>query len=261
MRRLGRSVAQPGRALCSGRRGRRFESSHSDHSPSAPQAKCPCCVASFRPPWLRRLIAPAGRRDGDQRLRDRLQPGRLARDLPAVAALRGRVDRHRQVVDRRHAARRTALRRPGDHGAVVAHSGGDARLRARAVPARLGRLPGRRRDAEPGGDRLSAHAARCRCTRRGRHCRSATGSSARSMRTPTTGPNTTSASSAGAPSPSVLWCMAAWTSGPIGSSDSRRIADLHRAPVARRRHQWIERTNRYTSHRRRACGPNPRVRT
>ena len=28
-----RSVAQPGRALCSGRRGRRFESSHSDHSP------------------------------------------------------------------------------------------------------------------------------------------------------------------------------------------------------------------------------------
>jgi hypothetical protein len=30
MRRLGRSVAQPGRALCSGRRGRRFESSHSD---------------------------------------------------------------------------------------------------------------------------------------------------------------------------------------------------------------------------------------
>jgi hypothetical protein len=28
--RLGRSVAQPGRALCSGRRGRRFESSHSD---------------------------------------------------------------------------------------------------------------------------------------------------------------------------------------------------------------------------------------
>jgi hypothetical protein len=27
---LGRSVAQPGRALCSGRRGRRFESSHSD---------------------------------------------------------------------------------------------------------------------------------------------------------------------------------------------------------------------------------------
>src|SRR6185312_11017798 len=34
--RLGRSVAQPGRALCSGRRGRRFESSHSDqlHSPA-----------------------------------------------------------------------------------------------------------------------------------------------------------------------------------------------------------------------------------
>ena len=30
MRRLGRSVAQPGRALCSGRRGRRFKSSHSD---------------------------------------------------------------------------------------------------------------------------------------------------------------------------------------------------------------------------------------
>ena len=30
--RHGRSVAQPGRALCSGRRGRRFESSHSDHS-------------------------------------------------------------------------------------------------------------------------------------------------------------------------------------------------------------------------------------
>ena len=30
MARLGRSVAQPGRALCSGRRGRRFESSHSD---------------------------------------------------------------------------------------------------------------------------------------------------------------------------------------------------------------------------------------
>ena len=30
IRRLGRSVAQPGRALCSGRRGRRFESSHSD---------------------------------------------------------------------------------------------------------------------------------------------------------------------------------------------------------------------------------------
>ena len=29
-RRLSRSVAQPGRALCSGRRGRRFESSHSD---------------------------------------------------------------------------------------------------------------------------------------------------------------------------------------------------------------------------------------
>jgi hypothetical protein len=29
---LGRSVAQPGRALCSGRRGRRFESSHSDQS-------------------------------------------------------------------------------------------------------------------------------------------------------------------------------------------------------------------------------------
>lgn len=28
-----RSVAQPGRALCSGRRGRRFESSHSDHFP------------------------------------------------------------------------------------------------------------------------------------------------------------------------------------------------------------------------------------
>ena len=27
---LSRSVAQPGRALCSGRRGRRFESSHSD---------------------------------------------------------------------------------------------------------------------------------------------------------------------------------------------------------------------------------------
>ena len=27
----GRSVAQPGRALRSGRRGRRFESSHSDH--------------------------------------------------------------------------------------------------------------------------------------------------------------------------------------------------------------------------------------
>jgi hypothetical protein len=38
--RLGRSVAQPGRALCSGRRGRRFESSHSDQphqQPSAPR--------------------------------------------------------------------------------------------------------------------------------------------------------------------------------------------------------------------------------
>ena len=35
-RRVGRSVAQPGRALCSGRRGRRFESSRSDHPPSIP---------------------------------------------------------------------------------------------------------------------------------------------------------------------------------------------------------------------------------
>ena len=34
MPRLGRSVAQPGRALCSGRRGRRFESSHSDQRAS-----------------------------------------------------------------------------------------------------------------------------------------------------------------------------------------------------------------------------------
>ncbi len=33
-----RSVAQPGRALCSGRRGRRFESSHSDHGPSPSDA-------------------------------------------------------------------------------------------------------------------------------------------------------------------------------------------------------------------------------
>jgi hypothetical protein len=39
--RLGRSVAQPGRALCSGRRGRRFESSHSDQQPKPPAATPP----------------------------------------------------------------------------------------------------------------------------------------------------------------------------------------------------------------------------
>ncbi len=38
---LSRSVAQPGRALCSGRRGRRFESSHSDQKYQRVRRKYP----------------------------------------------------------------------------------------------------------------------------------------------------------------------------------------------------------------------------
>ena len=67
MRRLGRSVAQPGRALCSGRRGRRFESSHSDQPfhdmPTMAAATRPAgaCLPAHRAAAATRRPVPAGR--------------------------------------------------------------------------------------------------------------------------------------------------------------------------------------------------------
>ena len=164
MRRLGRSVAQLGRALCSGRRGRRFKSSHSDQPAFSRRRNGPRNAAVPTHAGCNLCLgAPCPSAASSS-----LQPGAPAGELPALAALRGRTHRHRQIIDRRHQAGRTALCGPRRHRALVADRRGDQELCPGAMPARLDCIPGRRRDAEPGGHRASARTARTerpRCRR------------------------------------------------------------------------------------------------